>query len=316
MRSHFTSQTWGAGISEESVFIGLNSMSDRSFGSHFSKVPNPHSNKCSSNRYSTHSPSNHRPTAALSTAIFAIGSGISLITQAQEILRFDVETASSGALIPVLTPEAARGDGDIEIHPDPILRNLAIRRCHAQVSPINARITGAMLQHHPQRLAPFWVVGAARAAMQRSRALRQLPAQIAGAVARGVALLREAVAEDGLRLHDHVVAAAVEEEVVVLRREAEVRAGVQAESSGGAEGGAVAAVPHGRVGDEDVGVGVADVADRVFTGGSSELQVAGVGADEDVAVIRAAAAVVDAEGVVDRDLAAGASALAGCGLCE
>lgn len=152
--------------------------------------------------------------------------------------------------------------------------------------------------------------------MQRRRALRQLPAEIAGGVAGGVALLREAVAEDGLRLHDDVVAAAVEEEVVVLGGEAEVGAAVEAEGSGGAEGGAVAAVPHGGVGEEDVRVGVADVEDRVFAGWSSEVQVAGVGADEDAAVVGAAAAVVDAEGVVDRDLAAGGSALGGCGLRE
>lgn len=114
----------------------------------------------------------------------------------------------------------------------------------------------------------------------------------------------EALAEDGLGLHDDVAVAAVEEEVVVLRRQPEVGAGVEAEGGGGAEAGAVAAPPHGRVGDENVGVRVADVADGIPSGGSAEVEVAGVGADEDAAVVGAAAAVVDAEGVVDGDLAA------------
>lgn len=79
---------------------------------------------------------------------------------------------------------------------------------------------------------------------------------------------------------------------------------VEAKGGSGAEVGAVPAPPHGRVGNENVRVRVADVEDRVPPRRGSEVEGTGVGADEDVAVVGAAAAVVDAEGVADGDLAA------------
>lgn len=117
-------------------------------------------------------------------------------------------------------------------------------------------------------------------------------------------MLREALAEGGLRLHDDVGLAAVEEEVVVLRGHSKVGARVEAKGRGRAEVGAVSAPPHGGVSDKNMRVRVADVEDRIPPGRGAEVEGARVGADEDAAVVGAAAAVVDAEGVADGDLAA------------
>lgn len=135
-----------------------------------------------------------------------------------------------------------------------------------------------------------------------------LPAKVASSVAGGVALLGEAVAEEGLRLHDDVVPAAVEEQVVILRGEPQVGARVEAEGGGGPELVPIAAAPHGGVRDEEVWVRVADVADRVPPGRGPQLQLARVGADEDAAVGGAAAPLVHSERVADRNITAGASA--------
>lgn len=117
-------------------------------------------------------------------------------------------------------------------------------------------------------------------------------------------MLGEAVAEEGLRLHDDVVLAAVEEQIVILRGEPEMGARVEAEGGGGAEVIAVTAAPHGGVGDEEVWVRVADVADWIPARRGPELQLAQVGADEDAAVVQAATPLVHPERVVDRNIAA------------
>lgn len=63
-----------------------------------------------------------------------------------------------------------------------------------------------------------------------------------------------------------------------------------------------------------MGVVVADSANRVSTGRGSELEGGGVGAaDEDVSVVWAATAFVDAEGVVNWDVAAEGPAEGGLG---
>lgn len=91
-------------------------------------------------------------------------------------------------------------------------------------------------------------------------------------------------------------------------------AGVEAEGPRGAKIVSIGAGPHGWIVDENVGIRIAHITNRVPARRGAEFELAGVGAYEDVAVIRAAAAVVDAEGVADRDLATRGSALAGfCG---
>lgn len=94
---------------------------------------------------------------------FAVGSGIALAAQAKEILSLDVKAAGAAALVGVLTPEAPCRDRNVEVDPDPVLRDLAVGRRHPEVPPVDARVSRAVLQHHPQRLAPFRVVRAARA---------------------------------------------------------------------------------------------------------------------------------------------------------
>lgn len=187
-----------------------------------------------------------------------------------------------------------------------------------------------MLQHQPQRLRSLGIVRAAAGPglHQSIRTLRQVAAQIPGAVAGRVAAVGEPLAEARFRLDDDGVLAAVEEKVVVLGGEREASAGVEAEGCDrAAENGMLVlllvqvvavvdvggAAPHGRVGDEEVGVGVVDGGDRVVAGWSAEDEAGGVGANEHAAVVGAAAAVVDAEGVADGDDAARGAAEVGLG---
>ena len=72
---------------------------------------------------------------------FAIGGGISLVAQAQEILGCNVEAASSSTLGSILAPEASCGDRDIEVDPDPVLGNLVVGRRHPQTFPVNSGVT-------------------------------------------------------------------------------------------------------------------------------------------------------------------------------
>ncbi|GMN36368.1 hypothetical protein TIFTF001_005975 [Ficus carica] len=144
-----------------------------------------------------------------------------------------------------------------------------------------------------------------------------MAAEVARAVAGGVAALGEPLAEDGFGLDDDVGFAAVEEEVLVLRGEGEVRAGVEAEGSGGTEVVSVVAVPHEGVDDEDVGIGpVVYGPNRVASRRRSEIEIAGFRADQEVPVVRASAAVVNAERVVNWDLAARGPARACCLGCS
>lgn len=135
-----------------------------------------------------------------------------------------------------------------------------------------------------------------------------MAAEETGAVAGRVAAVGEPLAEHGPGLHDDLRGAAVEEEVVVVGRDDEVGAGVDAERSRRAEAVAVLAVPHERVGDDEVAFRVAYRPDRVAAGGGPEMEDAEVGADEGVAVVGAATAIVDSEWVADWDVAAGCSA--------
>lgn len=80
-----------------------------------------------------------------------------------------------------------------------------------------------------------------------------------------------------------------------------MRARVEAKCTCGAEVVAIQAVPHKRVDQQDVRIGVAYVANRVPAGGGPELQIAGFGANEEAAVIWAATAIVDAERVAYRN---------------
>lgn len=76
---------------------------------------------------------------------------------------------------------------------------------------------------------------------------------------------------------------------------------IQAESSRRPKTVPVSALPHERIRHQDVGVRVADVSDGVPSRRGPEIQISGLRTDEDVAVVRAAAAVVNAEGVLDWD---------------
>lgn len=89
-------------------------------------------------------------------------------------------------------------------------------------------------------------------------------------------------------------------------------AGIEAKGAGRAEIVAVLAIPHKRVGNDEMRVGIADGANRVPTRWGSEFEIVLIGAYQHVAVVGAAAAVVDAEWVVNGDGAAGCSA-EGCG---
>lgn len=80
-----------------------------------------------------------------------------------------------------------------------------------------------------------------------------------------------------------------------------MRARVKAKRTRRAEVVAVQAVPHEWVDQQDVRISVAYVANWVSAGGGPELQIAGVRANEEVTVIRAATSVVDAERVVYRN---------------
>lgn len=146
----------------------------------------------------------------------AVSSNIPFITQAQEILRGRIKATGAATSGLVLTPQTARSDGNIKVDPDAILGHLIKGRSNTKIPPVNASISGAMLQHHPQRLAPLGIIAAARPPPQTRRALGQVPTQIARRVACRVALLWKSLAKSRLRLHDHLAFAAVEEQVIVL----------------------------------------------------------------------------------------------------
>lgn len=148
-----------------------------------------------------------------------------------------------------MTPQTLPRHRNIKVHPDTILRHLVKRRRGAEVAPVHPRVRRAVAQHQAQRLRRLGVIRAARAAAaQGGGALRQVAAQETRAVARGVALLREPLAERGFGLHDYFLGAAVEEEVVVLGGESEVGARVQAEWARWPEIFAVVAGPHEWIG--------------------------------------------------------------------
>lgn len=172
-----------------------------------------------------------------------------------------------------------------------------------------------MPEHQPHRLRRGRVVRAAAGpgVSQPVGAPGQVAAQVPGAVADGVAAVREAVAEWGLGVDEDELGAAVEEEEVVFGGEGEAGGGVEGEGRG-RRGAGAAAGPHGGVGEEEVGVGVGEEVDGVFAGGGVEEEEGGRGvAGEEAVVVGAAAAGVDAEGVRDRDRAAGGAAEAGLG---
>lgn len=182
------------------------------------------------------------------------------------------------------------------------------------IPPVNRGVSRAVRKHEPERVSGLGRVGATAEGRVGGLAVGQVAAEIAGAVAGGVALLGEALAEGGPGAHEDALGAAVEEQVVVGAGEGEARAGVQAEGARvGAEAGPVRAGPRGGVQDHEVGpaaVGVGDGADGVPAGRGAEVEGAAAGgrAREEVAVVRAAAPVVDAERVRDPDLAARRSA--------
>lgn len=96
-------------------------------------------------------------------------------------------------------------------------------------------------------------------------------------------------------------------------------AGVEAERPRWPEPVTVSAIPHKRVGNEDVGlrIGVAYAPNRIAAGGCSKVELArGGGAGEDAAVIRASTAVVDPKRVTDRNVATRSPTEARLGCCE
>lgn len=128
-----------------------------------------------------------------------------------------------------------------------------------------------------------------------------MAAEEAGAVARRVALLREPLAERRLRLHDHLLAAAVKEQVIILRRECEVGARVEAERPRRPEVVPVLAVPHEGIRHQNMRVGVADILDRIPPGRRPEQQLAG-DARNNVPVVRTAATIINSQRVLNRDV--------------
>lgn len=208
----------------------------------------------------------------------AVGGGVAFVAETEEAPRLRLEPAGSPAPPDVLALKAPRRHRDLEVHPNAVLRDLVVRReVGAHRPPVHARVRGAVLQQEPQRLRRLGVVGAAASPPVRQRVgtLGRVAAQVRGAVAGRVAAVGEALAERGLGLHDDGLAAAVEEEVVVLGREREAGAGVEAEGVGrapehGVVGAGGAAAPHGRVVDDEVGVGVVDGVDGVRPRGCAE----------------------------------------------
>ncbi|PON91268.1 hypothetical protein TorRG33x02_128310, partial [Trema orientale] len=287
------------------------------FCSHFPQVPNTSSNsEDSGNRRCTCCPCNNSNSSMLSNVVIvAISCHVCFPTKAQEILRMNIKPTSPASLTHILAPKTTRSHRNLKVNSDPIFRDLIIRLSCASVPPIHAGVTRTILQHQPQRLGRFRVIRTARSsttahsAIRRRATLGQVAAKVARTVARRVASLRKPLAEHGLRLDDHVGFAAVEEQVVVLRGEGEVSTCVEAKRSGGTEVVAVLAVPHERVGEKNVGIGtVAYGPNRVASGRRSKLEIARFGAHKEVSVVRAAAAVVDAERVVYGDFAARGSA--------
>ena len=192
-----------------------------------------------------------------------MSSGVSILTETNETLILCVKSTSPTSFQWILTLKAARGNRDIKINSDPIFGNLIIRHRSTNVLPINASITSTILKHQPQRLSGFGIVRATSTPRECKGATRQVPAEIASTVTRGITVFGEMLAEHRLWLNDDAVLAAVEEHVLVLRRELEVCAGVQAEWPRGAKLLAVLAAPHEWISDHDMWIGVAQVANWV-----------------------------------------------------
>ncbi|GLT44388.1 hypothetical protein SLA2020_182910 [Shorea laevis] len=76
-------------------------------------------------------------------------------------------------------------------------------------------------------------------------------------------------------------------------------AGVEAERPCRTEIAAVLAVPHVRIGDENVGVGVTNAENCESAGGCPELETVLIGAYQYVSVVRTTAAIIYSEGAVN-----------------
>lgn len=80
---------------------------------------------------------------------FAVSGDISGPTQTQEALCLSIEPAFPSALRCVLALETVRRHGYVEVHADPILRDLVIR-AGAGIPPVHARVARAVPQHQPE----------------------------------------------------------------------------------------------------------------------------------------------------------------------
>jgi len=196
--------------------------------------------------------------------------GVSILTKTHEALVERVKSTSPTSFQRVLALKAARGNRDIKINSDPIFRNLIIRHRSTNVLPINTCITGAILKHQPKGLGGFGIVRTTSTTRERKGAPRQVPAEIASTVTGRVTVFREVLTEYGLGLNDDVVLTAVEEHVLVLRRELEVGAAVQTEGSSGTKPLTILAAPHEGISDHNVWISVANVANRVSSRRGSE----------------------------------------------
>lgn len=78
----------------------------------------------------------------------------------------------------------------------------------------------------------------------------------------------------------------------------------------------VLAIPHERIGDDNVRIGVAYALNWVSSGRCSEVEFTLIGADKNVTIIRAATAFINAKRVVNRNVTAIRSAGAGLSCCE
>lgn len=174
---------------------------------------------------------------------------IIIITNAQELQRFNMKSTRSTALQNILATKTSSCYKKIKINPNPVLRNLIIIIPISNAPPIHASIASAVFEHQLQRIHGLRMIRAARTCPQRRRTLRHVRAQVTRTVTRRVAPVREPPAEHRLGRDHYVVLAAVEEEVVVKRGNREVGFRVEYEGSGGAEILTVLAGPHVRVGD-------------------------------------------------------------------
>jgi len=247
---------------------------------------------------------------------FTMSSEISFFAQAHETLCLSVKSASSTSFGRILALKAACSYRDIKINSDSIFRNLIIRLRSSNISPINTCITSTILEHQPQRLSCSWRVRAARTATHSERAPRHVPAKVATTVTGRITAFRKTLTEDWLWLNDHVILTAVEKEVLILRGKLEACAGVQTERPCGAIILSILTVPHEWISDQNVRISIANIVNGVSARRGSDFELSGVRTRQNVSVVGASTAIVNAKRVFNRNVTTRSSACGGLRPCE